>query len=102
MPRIVFDGTTGRVEHDVGTVEIDGLSLTPGEPVDVTDEQLERLEDSLPGHRFSPAEGDGLDKLKVEQLDSLAVENGVDLSGAQNKADKVDALREAGVTPGGS
>jgi hypothetical protein len=42
--------------------------------------------------------GDGLDSLKKDELESLAEANGVDLSDASNNAERVQALRDAGVT----
>lgn len=42
-------------------------------------------------------EGDGLDRLKTADLEALASENDVTLEGATNNADRIAALRAAGV-----
>lgn len=43
-------------------------------------------------------QGDGLDGLKKPELVALAEANDVDLSGASKNSDRIEALREAGVT----
>lgn len=42
-----------------------------------------------------PEEDDGLDALKVDELKALAADEGIDLTGATNKAAMVVAIRSA-------
>lgn len=53
---VTYEGTTDSSVHDSGAVEIDGVTLPKGEPVEgLSADQIKRLED-LPYHRFTVGE----------------------------------------------
>jgi hypothetical protein len=108
MPKsytVTYDGTSDAAHNQSELVEVDDVTLEQGVPEQgLSEDQVARLKE-LPYHRFtvedSDQASDGLDKLKGDELDQLAADHHVDLSGAANKAEKVLALRDAGVTAEG-
>ncbi|MBW6523443.1 hypothetical protein KZ810_08020 [Sphingomonas sp. RHCKR47] len=87
----------------IGPAVIAGAVRYPVEgPLTVTDKEAEQLQESrrLDGEpEDMPEEGeledDGLDALKVEELKSLAGDEGVDFTGVTTKAAMIAAIRAA-------
>lgn len=92
-----------KIVNLIGPAVIAGAVRYPVEgPLTVTDKEAEQLHDSgrLDGEPEDMSEeggleDDGLDALKVEELKSLAGDEGVDLAGSTTKAAMIAAIRSA-------
>lgn len=90
--RVRFVRTT---ERGVKVARVDSETLRlDGEPVALTDGQIERLQ-ALPGCTFEVGDSDGLEDLTREQLNELAAGKVEDPEGYPNKPELIEAIRSA-------
>ncbi len=83
-------------EFEQRLVDAHARSLSPKAVQRIQEEYEQARYDSLDDDDAD--NDDGLDDLKKDELIDLADEHGVDLSGARTNADRVQALRHAGVS----
>lgn len=74
--------------------------IFPRDGLKVTDERIAELSgcDNKQGVPLIAEEGEktpNFDKMKVEDLEAYAAENNIDLTGCNNKAEKVAKIKEA-------